>query len=170
MWRMCCCSEWRTRWGRALAGQATVEAAVLIPSVMLLMALLVQPICLLYTRTVMHGAAAETARAVVTARGGEDLQECKQYALRRLAAVPEVSVFHVGGAQDWQVEVSQGDSGRTVDVAITGHARPLPLFGQVAAALTDRDVTGLVLRVEVKQRMRPSWLEGSYGDWLKIWG
>ena len=94
---------------------------MLIPSVMLLIALLVQPICLLYTRAVMHGAAAETARAVATARGAGDLEECKQYARRRLAAV-------------------------------------------------HRDSVGLVLRVEVKQRMRPSWLEGNYGDWLKIWG
>lgn len=147
-----------------------MEAAVLIPSVMLLIALLVQPICLLYTRAVMHGAAAETARAVATARGAGDLEECKQYARRRLAAVPEVSVFHVGGERDWQIEVTQSDSGRNVSVAITGHARPLPLFGQVSAALSDKDSTGLVLRVEVKQHMRPSWLEGNYGDWLKIWG
>ena len=143
---------------------------MLIPSVMLLIALLVQPICLLYTRAVMHGAAAETARAVATARGAGDLEECKQYARRRLAAVPEVSVLHVGGERDWQIEVAQGDGGRNASVAITGHARPLPLFGQVSAALTDRDSVGLVLRVEVKQRMRPSWLEGNYGDWLKIWG
>ena len=96
---------------RQCAGQATVEAAVLIPSVMLLLGILVQPVCLLYTRAVMHGTAAETARAVLTARGAEDLTECEQYARRRLAAVPEVSVFHVGGTDDWQIGVAQGDDG-----------------------------------------------------------
>ena len=113
---------------RQCAGQATVEAAVLIPSVMLLLGILVQPVCLLYTRAVMHGTAAETSRAVLTARGAEDLTECEQYARRRLAAVPEVSVFHVGGTDDWQIGVAQGDDGRVASVTITGHARPLPLF------------------------------------------
>jgi hypothetical protein len=63
-------------------GQSTVEAAVLLPTVFVLLALLVQPVCLLYTRTLMHGAAAETARAVLTARGSADLSACRHYALR----------------------------------------------------------------------------------------
>ena len=155
---------------RQCAGQATVEAAVLIPSVMLLLGILVQPVCLLYTRAVMHGTAAETARAVLTARGAEDLTECEQYARRRLAAVPEVSVLHVGGTDDWQIGVAQGDDGRVASVTITGHARPLPLFSLVSAPLAERDGTGLVLHVEVKQVLRPSWLGGSYGDWLEMWG
>ena len=163
--RRTCCSSRRGR-----AGQATVEAAVLIPSVMLLLAVLIQPVCLLYTRAVMHGAAAETARAVVTARGAGGLTECEQYVRRRLAAVPEVSVFHVGGADDWQIEVAQADGGRVASVAITGHARPLPLFNLVSAPLADKDGVGLVLHVEVRQELRPSWLGGGYGDWLDMWG
>ena len=42
-------------------GPASVEAAVLLPVLVLVVALLVQPACLLYTRAVMSGAAAQTS-------------------------------------------------------------------------------------------------------------
>lgn len=77
-------------------GQASVEAALLLPTILLLLALLMQPACLLYTRCVMEGAAVEVARLAATAREGLDV---RPFALRRLAAVPEVSVFHVGGSR-----------------------------------------------------------------------
>ena len=38
-------------------GQASVESALLLPTILLLLALLMQPACLLYTRCVMEGAA-----------------------------------------------------------------------------------------------------------------
>lgn len=155
---------------RARRGQATVEAAVLIPSVLVLMALLVQPACLLYTRAVMRGAAAETARAVLTARGDKDLSACREYALRRLAAVPEAPPFHVGGRGDWQVEISQGSGGKAISVSIMGHARPLPLFSTIVAALGERDGRGVVLRADITERMRPAWLGGDYGTWTEMWG
>lgn len=142
---------------------------MLLPTVLVVMALLMQPACLLYTKTLMHGAAAETARAALTARGSADLASCREYALRRLAGVPEVSLFHVGGRDDWLVEVEQGEGGM-VSVRISGHVRPLPLFSAVAGALEGRDGVGVVLSVEVSERMRPSWLEGGYGDWTGIWG
>ena len=41
--------------GRA---QATVEAALLIPSFLLLLLLMLQPVCLLYTRAIVESAAA----------------------------------------------------------------------------------------------------------------
>jgi hypothetical protein len=150
-------------------GQSTVEAAVLLPTVFVLLALLVQPVCLLYTRTLMHGAAAETARAVLTARGSADLSACRHYALRRLAAVPDVSIFHVGGENDWQVEVQQS-GGASVTVSVTGHARPLPFFAGIAAALHGRDASGVILQVSVTEHMRPDWVGGDYGDWVGLWG
>ncbi len=153
---------------RAILGQSTIEAAVLIPSVMVLIALLVQPACLLYTQMLMRGAAAETARAVLTARNDSDLSACKDFSLRRLAAVPEVSFFHVGGQGDWQVKTSDGEGG-CVRVSITGHARPLPLFGSLASAFYERDGTGLVLQVDMIERMRPEWLGGAYADWVSVW-
>lgn len=149
------------------SGQSTVEAAVLIPTLALLLAMLVQPICLFYTRSVMWEAAYETARAVATARS---MDTCETYALRRLDAVPDASVFHVGGRDDWQVSVSRSSDGHTAKVEISGHVRPLPLLGDVVTAFEERDGTGVVLRVSASERARPEWLEGSYGSWMGMWG
>ena len=83
--------------GRELSrsGQSTVEAALLIPVTLTVVALLVQPACVLYTRSVMSATAHELARVVSTSRGSAD--EVRAYALRRLAAVPEAPLFHEGG-------------------------------------------------------------------------
>lgn len=148
-------------------GQATVEAAVAIPSMMLVFALLLQPVCLSYTRTVMCNAAGECARAAATAYGG-DVAACREFALRRLAAVPEVPMFHVGGRSDWDVRVDRTDA--HVDVSITGHARPLPILGAAAELLAASDARGLVLHVELSQDTRADWVGGDYDAWQSIWG
>ena len=70
---------------RGRSGQASVEAALLVPVVLTLVALLVQPACVLYTRAVMASTAAELTRLAATSRGGEG--DVRAYALRRLAAV-----------------------------------------------------------------------------------
>ena len=88
--------------------------------------------------------------------------------LRRLEAVPEVPLFHVGGRTDWQVSLEQ--SGTKVSVAITGHVRPLPLLGVTARALGRSDATGVVVEVSVSEEMRPAWFGGSYESWVQMWG
>lgn len=140
---------------------------MILPSVMLVFALLLQPVCLSYTRAIMREAAGECARAALTAYGG-DMAACRSYALRRLEAVPEVPLFHVGGKGDWTIDISS--SGGHVEVSIRGHARPLPLMGALAALASQRDGTGLVLSVTLSEEMRPSWLGGDYGDWQSMWG
>jgi hypothetical protein len=127
----------------------------------------VQPACLLYTKAVMAQAAAELTR--VRATGGSD-EVCRQYALRRLEAVPEVPLFHVGGREDWQVEVAATDGGATVEARISGHARPLPLTGAFVRALGEGDPEGVVLRAETRARVRPDWVVGDYGSWTSMWG
>lgn len=148
-------------------GQATVEAAVMLPAVMLVLALLMEPACLSYTRMIMRGAAGECARAAATAYGG-DVSACKEYAYRRLKAVPEVPLFHVGGTGDWSVAIDRSDT--HVDVTIEGHARPLPLMGAVAALLRMSDGQGVVLRVSLSVDTRADWVGGDYGTWQKVWG
>jgi len=155
---------WRRR-----EGQATVEAAVLVPTVMLVLAMLLEPACMLYTRCVMRSAAAEVARAVQTApSSGADEADYEAYALRRLKAVPEVSIFHAGGEADWDVDVEGLGSGE-VRVSITGHVRPLPILGVVAGAFGTSDADGVVLSVSVTGVGRPSWVRGSYEDWVEHW-
>ena len=179
--RMCRCSE-RRRSGETLLaeawaplarkvacaqGQATVEAALTLPSVMLVLALMVQPACLSYTRAIMREAAGECARAASTAYNG-DVAACKEFALRRLRAVPEVPLFHVGGDGDWDIAIERGDG--HVDVSIAGHARPLPLMGAVAAFMGMSDGEGVMLRVSLSSDTRASWVGGDYGAWQTMWG
>lgn len=147
-------------------GQSSVEAAVVLPVLMLLFALLMQPVCVLYSIVVMRHAAAQTARLVATT---SDEGACRSFALRRLRAVPDSSLFHVGGDADWKVSTARSSDGRTCDVEITGHVRPLPLFGVGMRLLGESDGEGILLRVHVSERMRPAWLGGEYGDWMSAW-
>lgn len=67
----------------------------MLPTFLALILLALQPVCLLYTRAVMESAAAETARLMTTTTAEDD--DLKEFARRRLAAVPNVSIFHAGG-------------------------------------------------------------------------
>lgn len=147
-------------------GQSTVEAAVVLPVLMLLFALLMQPVCVLYTRMLMRHVAFQTARVLATSA---DVETSRSFALRRLRAVPEASLFHVGGSSDWQVRLNRSPDARFCDVTIAGHVRPLPLFGVVAGALGRRDATGLLIEVDVHERVRPDWLGGEYETWMEAW-
>ncbi len=146
-------------------GQASVEAALLLPAVLLVLGMLLQPACLLYTRMVMEQAAAETGRLLVTASCGDDA--VRAFCIRRLSAVPAVSLFHVGGADDWQIEFSERSG--YVEVAIRGHARPLPVFGMLARLAIDHDDQGIVLAATYAHRLRPSWLGGDVDAWMGVW-
>ena len=67
----------------------------MLPTFLTLILLALQPVCLLYTRAVMESAAAETARLMTTTTAEDD--DLKEFTRRRLAAVPNVSIFHAGG-------------------------------------------------------------------------
>lgn len=140
---------------------------MLLPSLMLVIALLAQPVCLSYTRVVMRSAAAECARAAATAYG-DDVAACRSFALRRLRAVPEVPLFHVGGEGDWQIGIERSEGHVSVD--ITGHARPLPLMGALAALASTSDGEGVVLSVTLSEDTRADWVRGDYDAWQQMWG
>ena len=155
-----------TELAESTSGQATIEAAVLLPTLMLVIALLVQPVCIIYTRAAMRSAAAEAARAIATDYDG-DLSDCRSYVLRRLEAVPDVPLFHSGGASDWSISLNRG--GRGVNVEVVGHVRPLPLLGVALAAFSESDGKGIVLRESLREEVRPRWIRGTYGDWQRLW-
>ncbi len=150
---------------RGAEGQASVEAAVLIPSVFFVLALLAQPACLLYTRSVMSGAAADAARLAATS---SDTGAVEAFVRRRLRAVPEVGVFHEGGEEDWSVSI-EGAGGGTARVKVSGHARPLPLMAAISGALLGADGSGVVLEAESEVDARAGWVEGSYAAWVGVW-
>lgn len=170
----------RTSWGSEMGrkgwraarageeGQATVEAAVLVPTVMVVLALLLQPAMLLYTRSVMSGAAAEGARLATTATYDEVASLVDSYVRRRLRAVPDVACFHDGGADAWDVSIEQ--DGNRVRIRVVGHARPLPLMGVTAGLVGQMDGGSVVLSAEVERGTRAEWVGGDYGDWIAAWG
>ena len=169
MWQ---CS--RTLWGTERGGeearlaQMSVEAALLLPVALALIALLVQPACVLYTRSVMAATAGELARLSLTLRGGEE--ELREFALRRLRAVPDLSIFHEGGERGWEIVCTGPDEQGAVSVSIEGRVRPLPLLGSLVAALGTAEGSSVVVRAEATCDMRTSWVGGSYEDWVGIWG
>lgn len=157
---------------RETTGQASVEAALMMPVLMLLLALLLQPAFLLYTRAVMQQAAAEGVRVLMTSEtSGRVVDEaCRAYVLRRLSAVPNIAAFHTGGSAGWVIEV-EGDAASTnVTVSVEGKLRPLPLVGILAQMLGEVDGDEVRIKVCITQASRPSWLEGSYGSWASEWG
>lgn len=147
-------------------GQSTVEAATLLATLMLLFGMLLQPACMLYTRMVMGHAAAQAVRVATTSCDDEVV---RSFVLRRLRAVPEASVFHVGGEGDWQTSVARTSDAHRVTVEVWGHVRPLPLFGALASLAMERDAQGILLHAQVSEFVRPEWLEGSYADWVSCW-
>lgn len=151
--------------------QATVEVALLLPSFLLLLLLMLQPVCLLYTRGVMEGAASETARLMTTA-GLDGDEAYRAFALRRLAAIPDLAIFHEGGPQAWDVKVERASqTGGRVSVSIEGSVRPLPVLGAFARAFGQVNAQGDVeLHVDVEYEGRPGWLEGDYAAWVEEWG
>lgn len=150
------------------SGQMTVEAACLLPTVLLLLGMLLQPACLLYTRSIMTGTAGELTRLIATS-GASD-EEVEEYALRRLAAVPDVSLFHEGGSEDWEIEFEGPNEEGLVWVQISCHVEPIPLLGVLTTALGEVEDGCVLVSVEVEESVRSSWVGGSYEEWIEIWG
>ena len=75
-------------------GQSTVEAAILIPVMFLLLLLLIQPGIILYDLCVMNAAASETCRVLSTSNDESITKICEPFARRRLSAIPQQENFH----------------------------------------------------------------------------
>lgn len=162
----------------ACAGQATVEAAFLIPVLFVALLLLLQPGILLYDRIVMNAAATEACRllATKTAAAGDMAGSCEAFVRHRLGAVPPVACFHVHeGACSWDIRLEGDESSDVVRATISTEARPLPLVGSGAALAGMVNGSGnFVVEVSAEQAVQPSWTEGSPvgrdpAGWIGAW-
>ncbi len=172
---------WRPACGSSLAGcrgQATVEAAFLLPVLCVLVLLLVQPGILLYDRMVMEGAAADACRLLATTSNSREgaQEQCEAYVRRRLGAVPQQDCFHVHGPQcTWDIRLEGDEASQSVRVSIATEARPLPLLGTAASLLGIVNGRGnFVVEVSVAQQVQPAWVGNSAagGDpaaWIGAW-
>lgn len=160
---------------RTESGQSTVEAAFIIPIVMLLLLLLIQPGILLYDRTVMRAAAAEGCRLMTTNSASDYETLVKPYVLRKLGAVPSQENFHVhAGGCTWEVSFSGDETAREVATTVKTEVRPLPLLGSGAALLGMTNGAGnIVLEVTEHLPTQPDWVweeqGGSPSGWPGAW-
>lgn len=151
-----------------VASMLVIDAAFLLPTFLTLILLALQPVCLLYTRAVMESAAAETARLMTTTTAEDD--DLEEFTRRRLAAVPNVSIFHAGGPLSWDIELGRAGAGGVSSVSVSGEVKPLPVIGAFAQAMGGTAEGGYVeLKVDVSYQSRPEWLEGDYDSWIATW-
>lgn len=145
-------------------GQATVEAAFMIPVLFVVLLLLLQPGIILYDRVVMSHAAAEGCRLLATSNAsfGTDDAQCAELIRRRLGAIPQQDIFHVHeGGCSYQVDVSGGGESSLASVSIENKVRLLPLFDSAAALAGLAEDGCIVVKVECQIETQPDWVSSS---------
>lgn len=159
-------------------GQGTVEAALVIPVLFLLLLLLLQPGIVLYDRMVMRGAAAEACRLLATGSGeyGGAGSSCEAFIRHRLAAVPQHDCFHVhSGGCSWVIESTGGEDSGAVTVRIVNELKPLPIVDFGATLLGALNGSGnLEIEESVTMPTQPSWVDGApagrgVSGWIGAW-
>lgn len=152
-------------------GQATLEAAFVIPIVMVLMLLLLQPGIILYDRIVMNSAAAEGCRLLSTSSGNEKVSE--DFLRRRLSAIPQTDIFHIHShGCSYNFSLVGNETSDEVSVEITNELKPLPLIDVVMG------VAGLVngegnieIKVQASAATQPFWaIQSAHGKSPANWG
>lgn len=160
------------------SGQATVEAAFLIPVLCCVLLLLLQPGIYLYDRMVMQAAASDACRllATKTSAAGDMSESARVFVLHRLGAVPQASIFHVHeGACSWDIQLQGDETSDEVSVTITNQLRPLPLIDAVGSMLGFTNSAGyLELKVMSSQSTQPAWVKNasagsSPSGWIGAW-
>lgn len=150
---------------RRYVGQATVEGAFLIPIIMLLLLLLIQPSIILYDRVVMQAAAAEGCRLLATRSDafGASLENYEDYIRRRLGSIPQQENFHMHEQGcSWVITLEGDEHTERVTVRIEHNIKLLPLFdfGAQALGLTNQQ-GAFTQRVEISQQVRNEWVANS---------
>lgn len=158
-------------------GQGTVEAAFVLPILMGLVLLLVQPGIILYDRTIMAHAASDACRLLVTSTDdfGSAAEANEAFVRHRLAAIPAQENFHDHSSGcSWDIALSGGEDAANVSVTITNKLKPLPLlaFGMAAFKALD-DEGDIEISVRRSVATQPSWVGESAGfdasSWAGAW-
>ncbi len=147
----------------------------MLPVVMALILLLLQPGIVLYDRIVMQSAAAEGCRLLATLPS-DSVGRCEQFVRHRLAAIPQQDLFHVHQeACSYQIDMQGSEASATVSVSISNNLRPLPLIGFGASLLGVCNDEGLLtVRVDSHVETQPSWTwsspaGGNPHRWVGAW-
>lgn len=144
-------------------GQASVEAAFMLPVLLVLLLILLQPGIILYDRIVMNDACMQTARFLSTSNSASAQASVEQFAKNRLGAIPEQKCFHVHSPTcSYEIATQGNEASSTVEVSITNYIEPLPLFNTAANFLGMLDDEGR-FKIVVTQTasVQPSWVQNS---------
>lgn len=159
-------------------GQAVVEGAFLIPVLLLVFMLLIQPSIILYDRIVMQAAASEGCRVLVSSDGLSNSagSSTESFVRNRLSAIPQQDNFHLHqGACSWDIRLSGSESSETVSVSITNQLKLLPFFDVCAAALGIVNAEGnFEIKIETTYTAKDSWVLAnekglSPSSWVAQW-
>ncbi len=149
---------------RCYTAQAAVECAFLIPVVLLLFMLLIQPSILLYNYMVMKGAASEGCRLLATRAETSASQNVYEGSIcRHLGAVPQQENFHVHQTGcSWIISLEGNEYDSQVKVTIENQVKPLPFFDFAAGVLGLTNGAGnFVQKVEVQREIKAPWVQAS---------
>ena len=160
------------------SGQGSLEAAIAIPVLFIMLLMLIQPSIVLYDRMIMHEAAVEGCRLLATKASsyGGSTQACEAYVRHRLSAVPQHDCFHIHGDEcSWDIRLEGDDSSGSVSVYIGNELKALPLFDTTSTVLGMTNARGnLEISVQVSLPTQPGWASSlpagsSPAGWLGAW-
>ena len=166
-WRYKACDQQRARkqQPRREHGQSTVEAAYLIPVLLLVLLILIQPSIILYDRMVMQAAVSEGCRMLCTKTNinGDSTQSCEAYILRRLGSIPPVDIFHVhDGGCSWDIKMTGDESAGEVQVSLKNKIKLLPLIDTAGGFSGITDADGFfTIETSATMPTQPKWLGSS---------
>lgn len=167
-----------TKQKKGSLGQATLEAAFLIPILLICLLLVIQPGILLYDRMVMESAAAQGCRILATRTSSQQAENAhyENFVRHRLGCIPEHESFHLHDPVcSWEIELNGSESSPSVSVTITNKLHLLPLFdfGAQVAGLLDES-GAFPLSVTVEMPTQPRWVGNqelglSPRGWVEQW-
>lgn len=154
-------------------GQGTVEAAVVIPILFLLILILLQPGIVLYDLLVMKNAVAEGCRLMATT-DEVDVRQCEEFIAHRLSAIPQHDLFHAHGSSCYAIQIDGGADKGYVEIWVDNELKPLPLVGAALDALGVTNGRGNIMITEgMAAAVQPSWVTrgplGGPADWVEDW-
>lgn len=143
---------------KGASGQATLEAAFMIPVLLTLILLLVQPAIIFYDLIVMNSASSEACR-LASESGSQKNANIENLIRRRLSAVPQADLFHIHeGGCTWQIKIS-GRGSSKVEVSISNKLKAVPLIDVALRAFGGATRNGVIeISATSKQVVQPDWV------------
>lgn len=116
-----------------VCGQSCVEAAFLLPVLLVFLLLLLQPALMLYHALILENTCQEACRVLATCSNDQDMRALDGFITHRLQALPAcfASSDDADAQPDWSVTTQGNAASHEVGVTIEGYVRALPLVGSL---------------------------------------